>query len=213
MPRKPTNLDGQVFNGLTVLNITDQRNAYGRLLYKCRCDCGNIVMATAANLKRGEVKSCFDCKALSQSKDIAGQRFGRLTALERVGKSITKQTTYRWRCRCDCGKTIVATLNSLTSGRTQSCGCLQREAVKSLYMDGTAPVKLQESKRPRKSNTSGITGVWYDKRRKKWVAEIMLRKRKHFIGRFNSKEEAAKARIWAEKVLFEPIIEKYRNED
>lgn len=54
MPRKPANLDGKRFGSLTVEHITDQRNSYGRLLYICRCDCGNTRLATAANLKRGE---------------------------------------------------------------------------------------------------------------------------------------------------------------
>jgi len=128
MPRKPANLDGQVFYNLTVLGIADQRNAHGRALYKCRCACGNIVLATAPNLRRGEVKSCTACKYLMQSKDITGQRFGRLVAIERAGKPTGTQTTYRWRCRCDCGKIVTVTLNSLTTGKTQSCGCLQKEA-------------------------------------------------------------------------------------
>ena len=55
MARKPENLDGKRFNMLTVECITDQRNSYGRILYKCRCDCGGEKLATAANLKKGEV--------------------------------------------------------------------------------------------------------------------------------------------------------------
>ena len=98
MARKPANLDGQVFNSLTVLHITDQRNAYGSRLYACRCTCGNTTLATAANLKRGEVKACPACTGLMRAKDITGQRFGRLVALERVGRTTDTQTTYRWRC-------------------------------------------------------------------------------------------------------------------
>jgi DNA-binding XRE family transcriptional regulator len=212
MPRKPANLDGQVFYNLTVLGIADQRNAHGRALYKCRCACGNIVLATAPNLRRGEVKSCTACKYLMQSKDITGQRFGRLVAIERAGKPTGTQTTYRWRCRCDCGKIVTVTLNSLTTGKTQSCGCLQKEAVKSLYIDGTAPAKLTESKRPRITNTSGVTGVWYDSHRDKWVAEIMLRGKKYFLGRYENKDEAIAVRKKAETELFEPLIQKYKKE-
>jgi hypothetical protein len=51
---------------------------------------------------------CNACvKALSQSKDIAEKRFGRLTAKNPVGKN--KQNATLWRCNCDCGKeTVVA---------------------------------------------------------------------------------------------------------
>lgn len=55
--------------------------------------------------------------------DLAGQRFGRLTALLRVstaGRSI-------WLCECDCGESCEIRANDLRMGRTRSCGCLRRE--------------------------------------------------------------------------------------
>lgn len=55
----------------------------------------------------------------SPVKDITGQRFGRLTAIERLpGK-----TPIKWRCRCDCGKEISARGVSLRFGTTAPCGC------------------------------------------------------------------------------------------
>jgi len=56
-------------------------------------------------------------------RDLEGQVFGRLTALEPVpmpGK-------LHWRCRCSCGKEATIAASSLTSGRTRSCGCLADE--------------------------------------------------------------------------------------
>lgn len=51
--------------------------------------------------------------------DITGQRFGRLVAVSyEPGK---------WLCRCDCGKTTLATGGNLRSGNTTSCGCLRDE--------------------------------------------------------------------------------------
>lgn len=52
-------------------------------------------------------------------KDIAGQRFGRLTAIESVrrrgcGKAI-------WLCACDCGKRVEAIGTHLRIGRVRSC--------------------------------------------------------------------------------------------
>lgn len=44
------------------------------------------------------------------------------------------------------------------------------------------------------NNTSGVTGVYWDKRRQLWVAEIMVNRRKVFLGRFASIGEAAAAR-------------------
>jgi len=56
--------------------------------------------------------------------DLTGRRFGRLIAMEFVGRS--KHHQAHWRCRCDCGKYSVAQDGVLKSGETQSCGCLRR---------------------------------------------------------------------------------------
>lgn len=52
--------------------------------------------------------------------DIAGQRYGMLTALEQVG---TGKGGAIWRCRCDCGAEVLTTTAKLRSGRKHSCGC------------------------------------------------------------------------------------------
>src|SRR4051812_19583585 len=58
--------------------------------------------------------------------DITGQRYERLTALARVGKT-TAGGAYVWRCRCDCGKETDVPIPALRNGHTRSCGCLGRE--------------------------------------------------------------------------------------
>ena len=50
-----------------------------------------------------------------------------------------------------------------------------------------------------KNNTSGVCGVWFDKRRNKYYAEIKVDRKKHFLGYFVSIEKAAEARAEAEK--------------
>lgn len=52
------------------------------------------------------------------------------------------------------------------------------------------------------TNTSGITGIHYDKKRNKWVASITYNCKRLFIGRFDFKEEAVKARLIKEVKLF-----------
>lgn len=59
------------------------------------------------------------------AKDIAGQKFGRLTALGPVGK--TKHRRVIWLCQCECGKQLAVVYPSLARGLTQSCGCLRKE--------------------------------------------------------------------------------------
>ena len=55
--------------------------------------------------------------------------------------------------------------------------------------------------RRRSDNTSGTKGVWYDKRRSKWIAEVMVDGKKHHIGQFATLLEAKGARIAAAERL------------
>ena len=53
--------------------------------------------------------------------DLTGQRFGKLTVMERAPNQRTKTM---WRCRCDCGGSTVVSRDNLRSGHTKACGCL-----------------------------------------------------------------------------------------
>lgn len=55
--------------------------------------------------------------------DIRGQRFGRLI----VGRYFNAGA---WECECDCGSVKSFYSANLRAGRTQSCGCLNKEASK-----------------------------------------------------------------------------------
>lgn len=59
----------------------------------------------------------------SKFKDISEQKFGKLTAKRRTDKKIN--SFYIWNCQCDCGKECEVSINSLTQGKTKSCGCLR----------------------------------------------------------------------------------------
>lgn len=59
--------------------------------------------------------------------DMAGQRFGRLTACERVPapKTDGKKNAW-WECVCECGERIRARATHLRAKQVRSCGCLKR---------------------------------------------------------------------------------------
>ena len=200
-------MDGWRFGSLVVLGITDQRSSYGSLLYRCRCDCGREKLVVGNELRRGHVTSCG--AGIHHMKDITGQRFGRLVALHPTRVPDDTRSSYNWMCRCDCGTEVEVNVKDLVSGGTVSCGCALRDNLKKLFYEGTSPCKLSESDHPRASNTSGVTGVWYDKRRDRWTAEIMLRRKKIRLGRYKNKEDAIKARRVAEDEYFQPLLEKY----
>lgn len=58
-------------------------------------------------------------------------------------------------------------------------------------------------------NTSGITGVVWNKQKNRWMAQIMCNKKNINLGLFNTKEEAIEARKQAELEYFG----EYRNKD
>lgn len=64
-------------------------------------------------------------------KDISGQRFGRLVAVEPVGKTPARKTV--WLCRCDCGQSPRVVSGDLASGKVVSCGCHKAESAKSRF--------------------------------------------------------------------------------
>lgn len=60
---------------------------------------------------------------MPRPKDLAGQKFGKLVAIERFAK----QGQSWWTCKCDCGNIKNVRASCLVSGATKSCGCYQRE--------------------------------------------------------------------------------------
>lgn len=56
--------------------------------------------------------------------DLTGQRFGRLTVIERA-PNVGRKTM--WKCKCDCGNYTVVGQTDLHSQRTKSCGCMFKE--------------------------------------------------------------------------------------
>lgn len=60
----------------------------------------------------------------------------------------------------------------------------------------------QMNNAPSKNNTSGKTGVSWDKSRMKWEAYIWVNRKKVHLGRFANRDEAIDARKKAEKKYF-----------
>lgn len=68
-----------------------------------------------------------------------GQRYGRLTVVERTDDYVSP-AGYRktaWTCRCDCGRETTTLGNRLAAGAVRSCGCLVIETLKSRRVDIT----------------------------------------------------------------------------
>lgn len=70
----------------------------------------------------------FTKKPAKNIKNLNNQRFGRLHVLGYAGMASNgKAKNAAWLCRCDCKSLTIIRGHGLTSGKTQSCGCLQKE--------------------------------------------------------------------------------------
>lgn len=120
--RPHQDLVGLRFSHLVVLSPAGKKGR--EYAWRCLCDCGaeTIVRGGALNFGHTQSCGCLTRKAVSQatSAKIAGQRYGRLVALERIGK---RRGGALWRCICDCGNEHQALAGTLNSGQLVSCGC------------------------------------------------------------------------------------------
>lgn len=146
----------------------------------------------------------------SRRTDLAGQRFGRLTALRPAG-NIGGRTV--WLCRCDCGREVAVKTARLRDGRAKTCGSPDCRADGGIgrrltYVDGTC-VEMLRAKTVRRNNTSGVPGVEWVASRQRWRATICFQGRRRYLGRFVRFEDAVKARKDAEARLHDAFLERY----
>lgn len=90
----------------------------------------------------------------NRSKNILGQKFGRLIVLKRV-ENYTRSSgaqTAQWLCQCECGNLVVIRGDNLRSGCIKSCGCLHRES---------ASNQGKSMKKQNKYDLSGEYGIGY----------------------------------------------------
>ncbi len=133
-------LSGKKFGKWTAMYASSKRLGES-VGWVCQCECGEtrIVPANTLLAKRSLSCGCYNRERTSEShtRDLAGQRFTRLTVVERLPINEHTKEGARWRCVCECGKIVELPAGRLRSGMTQSCGCLQREsASRASWIDG-----------------------------------------------------------------------------
>lgn len=119
---------GKKFGRLTVIDRINNHtlpSGQTKVMYRCACDCGNDIIVSATHLMSGHTTSCgcLQVEIVRELlvKDLSNQKFGKLTV---VSKNKSKNGRQLWNCKCDCGRTAIASSVALTSGRKKSCGCL-----------------------------------------------------------------------------------------
>lgn len=199
-------LTGKRFGRLIALRPVEI-NMKGPVIWCCRCDCGNEISVSSKQLLSGSRKS-YNCLSKPGLKDWVGKRFGQLEVLEYAGK---KNGSHFWKCRCDCGNETTVCQSNLKSGHTLSCGCIVDINNNFHFVEGTL-IEAIQSERIFKSNTSGVRGVYQNKKNGKWIAQIKFKGKTYCLGSYSKIEDAAKVRKQAEEKLFGEFLNWYYND-
>lgn len=197
---RSADLTGQIFGDLTVLRRADGG------MWLCRCACGQEYVVQGTLLTTGRRTRCGG-KAHRKNyayTDIAGKRFGSLTALH-PAVTEKKSRSVIWRCRCDCGREVEVAYNSLVYCNRKSCGCRKKAHDQKLgelliHVDGTS-LEMIRSKKVPSDNTTGCRGVY--RIRGKYTAKIVFQKKAYYLGSYDNMEDAVRARQEAEALLFD----------
>lgn len=116
---KYQDLKNKRFGKLKVLELCEDKKAYNGTtkLWKCQCDCGNIIYKSTRELneakKIGRILNC----GCAIKTDLIGKRVGDYTITKYL---YSKNRTRYWECECICGDVIIKSTSYL--GRSK-CLC------------------------------------------------------------------------------------------
>lgn len=207
---------GKKFGRLTVIK-PDTSSSEGRSKWICQCECGNTTSVFRNHLTSGQTTSCGCARKGVNLKDITGEKFGRLTAIERTERKCGR--AYIYKCQCDCGNICYVSGAHLRRGDTVSCGCyasdVRRESIsaatnerKKSYVDGT-DLLIISRKKLQSNNTSGYRGVSWDDSVKLWKAYITFKGKRYYLGSSTDINQAIELRKIAEKEIHGSFLEWY----
>lgn len=83
-------------------------------------------------------------KVLKYPENLIGMKFGKLVVIEQVhDQPLSSKTNTLWKCRCECGKEIVAKRFALCTNHRTSCGCARIEIIRSTSDDAGVGKKFR----------------------------------------------------------------------
>lgn len=198
------------------------KDFHGHSQWKCRCNCGKEFFATTSNLNVGAIVSC-GCRKRETAHNMIGNVYG-YTKVIGILDSVTPEggTIAIGQC-LKCGKEFHIPTKTLKKGYSSSCGCYKKEVLEQarnerdsedgkqksgLYANTNLPRLL--SKKVSSNNTSGVRGVEY--RHGKYLAYIGFQGKYHYLGSYDTLEQATNARKAAEEEIITPVFEQYVKE-
>lgn len=215
---KRKDIAGQRFGKLIAVKPTEKRRAKN-IFWECQCDCGGTKLVTVADLECGKVKSCGCFRDGSENTFVAendilsiysssGERIGicDLSDYDIVNK-------YTWNNLGNGYLTAAIRADDTFDSKRIGIGRLLLNPKNDEFVDHIngdpsdnrrvnlrvcTPSQNSMNKKIPLDNTSGVKGVCWHIRKKKWSAYISINKKQRVIGLFDNIEDAKQARLQAE---------------
>jgi hypothetical protein len=174
--RSFVNLKGKKFGRLTVIKLVFVRNL-NRFLWLCQCDCGGENTVERFKLETCHTTSC-GCAGIEHN----ATKF----------KSLVEKTV--------CEKCGIEYITNPSKKNTQGlCAkCLHKKSSDKLCEKYKQERRERGLYKSHKKNTSGAVGVHWNKRDKRWVAQIRVNNKTLSLGYFKDINDAIAARKAAE---------------
>lgn len=200
--RKAEDLTGQKFGLLTVIE-RDVSSKGGGTKWLCVCDCGKKTVVTASNLKNGSTKSCgcirrWNNYTFFNDYCIGEDKKGNKFLIDIEDYDLVSQYTWHissdgyWQCVIK-KKTVSMhrLILNAPKGYEVDHKNLRRYDNRKANLRICSRSENAHNKALNKNNSSGVKGVWWDKRNNKWKAEIKINNKRYALGYFENIQEAA----------------------
>ena len=128
-----------------VLDPIEKKKRNGAACWLCQCDCGQKIIATGHELRRGRRKTCGKKQCSNLVINQVGNKYGKLTVLKYAGLNKTGQAL--WECKCDCGNNTQVLGINLRNGNSRSCGCIKSKGelkIAQLLIKNNIPFEKQK---------------------------------------------------------------------
>ena len=134
---KMIDLTGQRYGKLVVIGRSEEKSGE-KILWDCKCDCGNLCKKTKDVLMK-PTKRLKACSIRCSSSIPIGTKIGKLTVLELIAEE-GQETKYK--CKCDCGNIVTVDSLKLKNKTTKSCGCYRKERMSEIGKNNSSPADI-----------------------------------------------------------------------